>query len=70
MIINLTTSQHSKSVVAITFHALNNDWFTVLFPVTSVELYVIKNFYVGKDFYQTKKEYKGKILEEADMAII
>lgn len=70
MIINLTTSQHSKSVVTITFHALNNDWFTVLFPVTSVELYVVKNFYVGKDFYQTKKEYKGKILEEADLAII
>lgn len=70
MIINLTSTSHSKNVVAITFHSLNNDWFTVLFPLNSVELYVIQNFYVGKDFYQTKKEYKNKILEEADMAII
>ena len=64
MIINLTASKESDNVVAITFTALNEDWFVVLFPLTDVDFKQMKDHYVGKDFYETKKAYKGCIYEE------
>ncbi len=48
------------------FHAINNDWFVVLFPLVDVDLVKMKAHYIGKDFYKTKKDYEGRIFEEAD----
>lgn len=64
LIINITASKESDNVVAITFHSLNDDWFVVLFPLVDVEFNKIKEHYVGKDFYETKKAFKGCIYEE------
>lgn len=64
LIINVTASKESDNVVAITFHSLNNDWFTVLFPLIDVEFNKVKEHYVGKDFYEIKKAYKGCVYEE------
>lgn len=65
LIISLTYSKQSKNVVEIMFNGLNNDWFIVLFPLVDVEFEKMKEHYIGKDFYETKASYKGKIFEEA-----
>jgi hypothetical protein len=64
LIINLTASKESDNVVAIMFHALNEDWFIVLFPLVDTDFKTMKEHYIGKDFYETKKAYKGCIYEE------
>jgi len=64
MIINLTTSKYSDNVIEITFHGVNNDWFTALFPLVDVDLKKMKEFYIGRDFYKTKDSYSGKIFVE------
>lgn len=66
LIINLTSSKHSDNVVEIMFQGLNNDWFTALFPLVDVEFNKMKEYYVGRDFYKTKKKYEGRIFSEAD----
>jgi hypothetical protein len=65
IIINLTYSKHSDSVAEIMFHCTNNDWFIALFPIVDVEFDKMKKHYMGKDFYEIKAEYKGRIFEEA-----
>jgi hypothetical protein len=69
LIVNLTSSYYSKNVVEITFHCLNNDWFTVLFPIVDVDLPKMKEFYIGKLFYETKVKYKGRVFEEGGMDV-
>lgn len=64
LIINVTASKECDNVVAITFTCLNNDWFVVLFPLVDVQFNKMKDHYVGKDFYETKKSFKGCIYEE------
>jgi len=64
IIINLTFSKHSDNVVEIMFHAINSDWFVALFPLVDVDFDKMKNYYIGRDFYETKNNYKGRILAE------
>lgn len=64
LIINITASKESDNVVAITFHSLADDWFVVLFPLCDVDFKAMKDHYIGKDFYETKKAYEGCIYEE------
>lgn len=64
LIINLTQSKYSDNVVEIMFHGTNHDWFTALFPLVDVEFDKMKKYYVGKDFYETKKNYEGRIFVE------
>ena len=66
LIINLTSSKKSDNVVEIMFHAVNNDWFVALFPLSDVELDKMKEYYIGRDFYEEKKSYEGKIFAEGD----
>ena len=47
------------------FQSLNHDWFTALFPLVDVEFEKMKKHYVGKDFYETKTKYEGRIFAEA-----
>lgn len=56
LIINITQAKESENVVAITFTCLNEDWFVVLFPLADVQFNTIKNHYIGKNFYETKKK--------------
>lgn len=65
LIINLTQSKHSDNVVEMMFHSTNNDWFAALFPLADVEFEKMKQYYVGRDFYKTKDDYKGRIFAEA-----
>ncbi len=64
LIINLTHSKLSDNVVEIMFHSINNDWFVALFPLVDVDFDKMKNHYIGKDFYEVKKDYLGCIFEE------
>ena len=66
MIINITHHKHSENVIEIMFHSINNDWFISLFPKSDVDFVSMKNHYIGKDFYETKKQYEGKIFAEGD----
>jgi hypothetical protein len=66
LIIDLTYSKHSDNVAEIMFHAVNNDWFVALFPLSDVELDKMKEYYIGRDFYEEKKSYEGKIFAEGD----
>ena len=66
LIINLTSSKHSDNVVEIMFQAVNNDWFTALFPLVDVEFDKMKEYYIGRDFYETKTKYEGRIFSEGD----
>ena len=66
MIINLTCEKHSEDVVEIMFHSLNSDWFVALFPLNKIDFNSVKNQYIGKDFYEVKKSYEGKIFAEDD----
>jgi len=66
MIINLTYHKHSENVIEIMFHSINNDWFVSLFPKSDVDFVAMSNHYIGKDFYETKKLYEGKIFSESD----
>jgi hypothetical protein len=66
LIINLSYSKHSENVVEIMFEGLNKDWFTALFPLVDVEFDEMKKYYIGRDFYETKASYEGKIFSEAD----
>jgi hypothetical protein len=65
LIINLTSQKHSDNVVEITFQSLNDDWFAALFPLVDVEFDKMKEYYVGRDFYETKTKYEGRIFSEA-----
>lgn len=67
MIINITEHKHSENVIEIMFHSITNDWFVSLFPKVDVDLVAMKKHYIGKDFYETKKQYEGKIFEEGDV---
>lgn len=68
LIINLTYSKHSDNVVEIMFEGLNNYWFSALFPLVDVEFNKMKEYYVGRDFYETKSIYNKQelIFAEAD----
>jgi hypothetical protein len=66
IIINLTLSMQSENVAEVMFHATNEDWFTAIFPKVDVDFPKMHAHYVGKDFYQTKRDYKGRIFSEAD----
>lgn len=66
MIINLTYHKHSENVVEIMFHAINNDWFIALFPLSDVDFDEMKKYYIGRNFYETKKSYKTHVFSEAD----
>jgi hypothetical protein len=64
MIINITLEYNDK-FVEVMFHSLN-DWFIVLFPL-NINFEDMKSYYIGKDFYDTKKIYKGKVWCENDI---
>lgn len=64
LIINLTQHKHTENVVEIMFHCLNDDWFIALFPIVDVEFDKMKDYYVGRDFYETKAKYEGLIHAE------
>jgi hypothetical protein len=59
-------TRRGNCVVEIMFHARNQDWFVSLFPLVDVDFNKMKNYYIGKDFYEVKKNYKGKIFTEGD----
>ena len=65
LIINLISSKHSDNVVEIMFQSLNEDWFVALFPLVDVEFDNMKEYYIGKDFYEIKTKYEGRIFAEA-----
>ncbi len=65
IIINVTAHTHSKNVVEVTFHAVNNDWFSALFSTDSVDIALMKLYYVGKNFYEVKEKYVNKIFVES-----
>jgi hypothetical protein len=67
MIINLTYHQFSENVIEVIFHGWNHDWFAALFPMVDVDRATMTAYYVGRDFYHTKKEYEGRILVEGDI---
>lgn len=46
------------------FECINGDWFSALFPLVDVELDKMKEYYIGKYFYDTKKDYKGRVFSE------
>ncbi len=69
LIINITYHKHSENVVEIIFEALNNDWFSALFPLVDVKFEEMKKHYIGKNFYHTKEKYKGCVFAEYGMDI-
>ena len=69
LIIDLTASKHSKEVIEVMFHAVNGDWFAALFYEADVEFELfdkMKEYYIGRDFYEEKKTYEGKVFAEGD----
>lgn len=64
IIVNLTYNQHSENIIEIMFHSFSGDWFTILFPLSDFYFDKMKNFYIGKEFYPTKKSYQGCIFSE------
>jgi hypothetical protein len=67
MIISLTQSKHAKNITEVMFSSLNGDWFTILLPSSSFEFVSMEKYYIGKDFYSVKNEYRGKIFTENDL---
>ena len=67
IIINITHSKESENVFEIMFHGSNNDWFTAVFPIVDVDIKEMSEHYIGKDFYETKRKYKGKVYRESDI---
>lgn len=65
LIISLNYHKYSNNVVEIIFNSLNNDWFSALFPLVDVEFNKMKEHYIGRNFYEIKKSYEGRIFAEA-----
>lgn len=65
MVINVTESAHNKNVKEIMFHSVSGDWFTVLFPNDAVKLDELREYYIGRKFDRTKRDYSKCVFVEA-----
>ena len=54
--------------IEVQFNHLNGEWFVSTFP-SVLDIQKLKEFYIGKDFYEVKKKYNGKILRESGMDV-